>query len=299
MVLTRSVMVTTPEVLDYQVRQTPTGIDVFAVTADGPHLDGLAQRLRQALADIAHAGFAVLVYDHRFIGDSEGQPRQRIRPSEQLTDRLSAVAFARTLEGIDPDKIVVWGYSMSAGTALNAAATDPRIAGAILLCPLLDGRWRSNRCLRTQPRNAAWITNQAIKDILGNAVVPVAAHAGGHGVLTFPGELDGFQSITAPGSAWRNEVRAAPIPGYSAFRPLAHARNTHCPILIQAGQDINHGEGVTECLGARADALRHVDERGGHLRQQSTHANREDQREFEEAVVTLDEPFAGHAPLSR
>jgi len=27
---------------------------------------------------------------------------------------------------------------MSAGTALNAAATDPRIAGAILLCPLLD-----------------------------------------------------------------------------------------------------------------------------------------------------------------
>jgi uncharacterized protein len=182
----------------------------------------------------ARAGVAVLVYDHRFIGDSEGQPRQRIRPSEQLEDRRSAVAFARTLDRIDPNRIIVWGYSMSAGTAINAAATDPRIAGAILLCPLLDGRWRSNRGLRTQPRNAAWITAQAIKDILGTAVVPVAAQPGSHGVLTFPAELDGFHSITAPASPWRNEVRAAPVPGYSLYRPLTNTRKVNCPILIQA-----------------------------------------------------------------
>ncbi len=182
------------------------------------------------------AGTAVLVYDHRFIGDSEGEPRQLIRPYEQLEDRRAAVAFARTLGGIDQDRIVVWGYSMSAGTALTAATTDPRIAGAILLCPLLDARWRSNRGLLTQPRNAAWMTTQAIKDIIGNALVPVAAQPGCHGVLTFPGELDGFHSITAPGSPWRNEVRAAPVPGYSLYRPLANARKLNCPILIQAGR---------------------------------------------------------------
>ena len=62
----------------------------------------------------ARAGAAALIYDHRFIGDSEGEPRQRIQPAEQLEDRRSAVAFARTLDGIDPDRIVVWGYSMSA-----------------------------------------------------------------------------------------------------------------------------------------------------------------------------------------
>lgn len=185
---------------------------------------------------LARAGVAVLVYDHRFIGDSEGEPRQRIRPAEQLDDCRSAVAFARTLDRIDPDRIVVWGYSMSAGSALIAAATDRRIAGAILLCPLLDGRWRSNRGLWTQPRNAAWITGRAIKDIGGNAVVPVAAQPGRYGVLTFPGELDGFHSITAPGSPWRNEVRAAPVPSYSLYRPLNHARKLMCPIFIQAGQ---------------------------------------------------------------
>jgi pimeloyl-ACP methyl ester carboxylesterase len=184
---------------------------------------------------LARGGVAVLVYDHRFIGDSEGEPRQRIQPSEQLEDRRSAVAFARTLDRIDPNRIIVWGYSMSAGTALIAAATDPRIAGAILLCPLLDGQWRSNRGLWTQPRNAAWITAHAIKDILGNAVVPVAAQPGRHGVLTFPCELDGFHSITGPGSPWRNEIRAAPVPGYSLYRPLTNARKLNCPTLIQAG----------------------------------------------------------------
>jgi len=202
---------------------------------------------------LARAGAAVLVYDHRFIGDSEGEPRQRIRPSDQLEDRRSAIAFVRTLDGIDPDGIFVWGYSMSAGTALNAAATDPRIAGAILLCPFLDGRWRSNRGLWAQPRNAAWITGQAIKDMLGKVIVPVAAQRGGHGVLTFPGELDGFHSITAPGSSWRNEVRAAAVPGYSFYRPLANARNLKCPILIQAAQrDITVSPRAVDKLAQRA-----------------------------------------------
>jgi len=50
-IVIRSVMVKTPEVIDYQVRQTPCGIDVVAVTADGAHHDGLSDRLRRALVD--------------------------------------------------------------------------------------------------------------------------------------------------------------------------------------------------------------------------------------------------------
>ncbi|MFY1621305.1 phenylacetate--CoA ligase family protein, partial [Micromonospora sp. WMMD736] len=47
----RSVLVTTPQVLDYQVRQTRCGIEVFAVTPEGPHLETLSDRLRRALID--------------------------------------------------------------------------------------------------------------------------------------------------------------------------------------------------------------------------------------------------------
>jgi phenylacetate-CoA ligase len=50
-IVIRSVMVKTPEVIDYQVRQTRSGVDVFAVTADGFHLEGLSDRLCAALVD--------------------------------------------------------------------------------------------------------------------------------------------------------------------------------------------------------------------------------------------------------
>jgi phenylacetate-coenzyme A ligase PaaK-like adenylate-forming protein len=57
----RSVMVKTPEVIDYQVRQTRCGIDVIAVTDDGVCLDGLSDRLRRALVDGGLSGPDVTV----------------------------------------------------------------------------------------------------------------------------------------------------------------------------------------------------------------------------------------------
>jgi phenylacetate-coenzyme A ligase PaaK-like adenylate-forming protein len=50
-IVIRSVMVKTPEVIDYQVRQTRCGIDIFAITSDGAHLAGLSDRLCRALTD--------------------------------------------------------------------------------------------------------------------------------------------------------------------------------------------------------------------------------------------------------
>lgn len=47
----RSVMVRTRELVDYQVRQTVCGIDVFAVSSDNLDLEALAARLRHALVD--------------------------------------------------------------------------------------------------------------------------------------------------------------------------------------------------------------------------------------------------------
>ncbi|MEB3030450.1 alpha/beta hydrolase [[Mycobacterium] nativiensis] len=179
---------------------------------------------------LTQAGVAVLAYDHRYLGDSEGEPRQRIRTSEQLEDRMAAIAFARMLDGIDPDQIILWGYSLSGGTTLEATVADQRVAAAILLCPFLDGRWRLFQGLRTQPRNALWLIPQAMRD----AVIPIAAAPGGRAGLTFPGELEGFLSAVAPG--WRNEVHAGLALPLPLWRPVAQARKFTCPVLIQAGE---------------------------------------------------------------
>jgi phenylacetate-CoA ligase len=47
----RSVMVKAPQVVDYQVRQTPRGVDVDAVTAGTPNVDRLTELLAHALAE--------------------------------------------------------------------------------------------------------------------------------------------------------------------------------------------------------------------------------------------------------
>lgn len=205
--------------------------------------DGLS-RYAEALT---HAGFAVLAYDHRFLGDSEGVPRQRIRTSDQLKDRLAAIAFARTLDGIDADRIILWGYSLSGGTVLEAAVTDARVAAAILLCPFLDGRWRIVHGLRMQPRNTLWLIPQAMRD----ALIPIAAAPGDHAGLTLPGELAGFTSIVAPG--WRNEVRAGLALPLPLWRPVTKARKFACPVLIQAGdRDITVSSRAIDRLAQRA-----------------------------------------------
>ncbi|HET9874280.1 MAG TPA: alpha/beta fold hydrolase [Mycobacterium sp.] len=228
-------------------RPAQTGGDVTCVVM--AHGFGLTRHdaLNLYAEALTRAGAAVLVYDHRFLGDSEGEPRQRIRNSEQLTDRLAAIAFARTLARVDPDNIIVWGFSLSGGTAAEAAAADARVAGAILLCPFLDGRWRSNHGLRTQPGNAMWLIGRAIRD----ASIPVTAEPGGHGGLCFPGELDGFRSVVAPG--WRNEAHAGMALTLPFWRPVALARKIHCPILIQAGQrDVSVSARAIDQLAQRA-----------------------------------------------
>ena len=85
----------------------------------------------------AAAGLAALVFDYRGFGDSEGEP-DLFEPERQLTDWRAAIAFARSLPGIDPDRVATFGSSLGGGNALAAAAEDPRVVAAISQVPFLD-----------------------------------------------------------------------------------------------------------------------------------------------------------------
>jgi uncharacterized protein len=124
----------------------------------------------------AQAGYAVLLFDYRYLGDSAGQPRQRIRISAQLEDWRNAVAFARRQRGIDPDRIVLWGYSLTGGHVVATAAQDHRVAAALVLFPLLNGL---RRILSTPLRSIAKILPSAIADQCGwRQTLPVAVQSG-------------------------------------------------------------------------------------------------------------------------
>src|SRR3954453_69051 len=63
------------------------------------------QRLDAFAERFAAAGLAALVFDYRHFGASEGEPRQLLDIKRQLADWRAAVAYARSLDAIDPDRI--------------------------------------------------------------------------------------------------------------------------------------------------------------------------------------------------
>ncbi|QLY33440.1 alpha/beta hydrolase [Nocardia huaxiensis] len=90
----------------------------------------------------AAAGMAALVFDYRHFGASSGEPRQLINIKRQREDWHAAIAFARTLRGIDATRIALWGSSFGGGHVLSVAPDDHYIAAVVAQCPFTSG-WSS------------------------------------------------------------------------------------------------------------------------------------------------------------
>jgi uncharacterized protein len=84
----------------------------------------------------AEAGVSALIYDHRNLGISGGEPRQEINPWVQTRGYRDAITFASTVDDHDPNRIGIWGDSYSAGQVFLVAACDSRVRVVIAQCPV-------------------------------------------------------------------------------------------------------------------------------------------------------------------
>jgi uncharacterized protein len=92
----------------------------------------VADRYAEAFAE---AGISALLYDHRNLGISGGEPRQEINPWVQCRGYRDAVTFASTIADHDPNRIGIWGDSYSAGEVFLVAACDSRVRVVVAQCP--------------------------------------------------------------------------------------------------------------------------------------------------------------------
>jgi len=200
---------------------------------------------------LAEAGATVLVFDHRHLGDSPGEPRQRFRKPAQRQDWRSAVQAARNLDGVDPAQIVLWGFSFGGGHAVETAAEDNRIAAVIGLAPFIDGL---ARVLKTPLPTVAWIVPRGAADVAGrHNLIPVTGPPGTRAAMAFRGEGDGFASVVPPGSPWRNEISPGVFLTVALHRPVARAKKVACPLWLGLGeQDITVSGKAIVRLAARA-----------------------------------------------
>jgi pimeloyl-ACP methyl ester carboxylesterase len=194
-----------------------------------------ADRLPAYAERFADAGFAVLLFDYRHFGDSTGEPRQLLDIGRQQADYRAAIAFARTLPGIDPARIALFGSSFSGGHAVVVAAGDPSIAAVIAQAPFADGI----PTVRAAPlANVARGTVEAVADQLGALLgrpprmIPAVGPPGSFAVMTAPEAQPGFDRMVAADSRWRNEVAARIMLRLATYRPVRAAARVACPLLV-------------------------------------------------------------------
>ncbi|MCZ7593729.1 MAG: alpha/beta fold hydrolase [Hyphomicrobium sp.] len=188
---------------------------------------------------LAAAGFYVLLFDYRYLGDSDGEPRQLISMQRQLEDWRAAITFARGMPGVDADRIGLWGCSLSGGHVLVAAARDAGIAAVSAQCPMLDGAASARMAVKQAgTAMAVRMAGAALLDVaracLGQRphYVPLAAPPGELAAMATPDAYAGCMAIVPP--TWRNEVAARLFLTLPLYRPIRHARDVKCPTLLIA-----------------------------------------------------------------
>jgi hypothetical protein len=202
----------------------------FGGTVDSGLL-GFAERF-------AAAGLDALAFDYRHFGASDGEPRQLISIRKQQEDYAAAIAYARALEGVDEERIVVWGSSYSGGHVVPVAVSDGRVAAAIAQVPAMDGTATLVNLVRyAGVGQLVRLSALALRDVLSSlrggqtVTAPAIGPPGSVAFMSTPDAEPGMRAIAGP--SWRNEVAARIGLQAGMYRPGLQADRLACPILIQ------------------------------------------------------------------
>ncbi len=191
-------------------------------------LDAYAERF-------AEAGFAALVFDYRYWGESEGRPRHLIEVKRQLEDWRTAFHYARSLEGIDPARVALWGASLSGGHVIEVAAGEPGVAAVIAQTPFTYGP-ATLRAIptRTMLRAFPHMVRDALRGALGRKphYMPLHGPPGSVAALTAPEADPGYRALVPAGAPWENKHTPRFGLKIGLYRPGKAAGRVQCPLLV-------------------------------------------------------------------
>ena len=198
-------------------------IIVMAHGVTGTRRDGLWSFANR----FAAAGIHALLFDHRGFGDSEGE-QDLFVPERQLDDWRAALAFARSLPDVDPDKVATLGSSLGGGNALWAAADDGQVAACISQVPFVD---------MSQAPHSPAILEQMLAVAKEGGYLPAVGQLDEPAMINQPGGEAGWRRVVALGdhSRWRNRMSAAWL--LDGYNPGQYADTLHCPWLVCIAED--------------------------------------------------------------
>lgn len=277
----------------YTASQPASDLRPIIVLAHG--LGGVREMRLDAFATrFSEAGYDCLVFDYRHFGASSGEPRQLLDIKRQLQDWASAVAFARTLDGVDPDRVVLWGTSFGGGHVIRTAARDRRVAAVISQCPFTDGLASSLAIpLRTSIKVFARAVRDRIRALRGRAplMVPTYGPPGSTALMTSPDTVAGIEAMIPPGAHLRSDVAARFALDIIRYHPGRDARRISCPAHFAVCQD--------DSVAPTRATLRHVAKapRGEIKLQQGGHFDIYVGEDFEQNIAQQLAFLVHHVPV--
>jgi hypothetical protein len=206
---------------------------------------GFSATKEMALAPYAEVfragGLAVLVYDHRCLGASDGEPRQLVDPWAQARDYVAALDWLSARQGIDPARLGLWGSSFSGGHALVVGAIDERVGAVVANVPFVgrpDGAPTNDDAFERLAQRVRGHTHRS-DDVMGP--LPVVTERGMDGGVVLP-QAEASEWFLdegrRSGSRWQNWVL---LPGGSSmgdFDPAVALPRLDTPtLLVLASED--------------------------------------------------------------
>ncbi len=243
----------------YAPRGTHAGPHPAIVMAHG--FSAVKEQYLDRYAEVfAAAGFAVLVYDHRNFGDSDGTPRQEVDPVLQRRGYRDAITYLCSRDDIAHERIGIWGTSYSGGHVIEVAALDRRVRCVVSQVPQISGYASALRRTRADlvPAALARFEADRLARFRGEPPAMLPAVSADPAVACAMGGADSckFFTDTAPFAPnWRNEVTLRSAELARENEPGIHiARISPTPLLmIVADRDLLTATDL--CLAAYAQAL--------------------------------------------
>lgn len=203
------------------------------VVLDGPMMSIKEITVPVYATRLARAGYAVLTFDRRGWGDSEGRVRQHMDPPDNVRDIRNATTYLLTREEVDPARVAGVGVCAGGGFMLQAGALDRRYRVVAVIGAFYGARQQ----LRDEMGHEGWIAQmraleqglladfEAGRPLSSPAGAPSSAPAG---TALAPGDeaYDFYTSRhrqVAPDSSWVNELTRESVQNTAEYDAIAYA----------------------------------------------------------------------------